>query len=93
MLMSVQLPASHSAKGGSPGMSPWKLSLHCGVGQLAGTKPPLPAGRATPKLMFTQTEGSSLPPPNSGGITTPQVMPAHLLCLGPRSMRVPSATW
>lgn len=29
-------------------MSPWKLSLHCGVGQLAGTKPPLPAGGAAP---------------------------------------------
>lgn len=63
MLMSVQLPAGHSAKGGSPGMSPWKLSLHYGVSQLAGTKPPLPAGGATPKLMFMQTEASSLPPP------------------------------
>ena len=64
MLMSVQLLAGHSAKGRSPGMSPWKLSPHCGVGQLAGTKSPLPAGGAAPKLMFTQMEASSLPPPS-----------------------------
>ena len=64
MLMSVQLLAGHSAKGRSPGMSPWKLSPHCGVGQLAGTKSPLPAGGAAPKLRFTQMEASSLPPPS-----------------------------
>lgn len=94
MLISMQLPPGSQGKGQEHRNGSLE-ALSASLGWSASwDQVPSPCRRGCTQAHVPADQGF-LPCPHRcpGNIATPQVMPAHLLCLEPSSLCVPPATW